>query len=721
MKADGRLKQSSPGSTSRPRSSRRRTARRAALLVLGTSALLAGCQDPNSPFGEMDGASVSADGTGITVNGWAIDPNTPAPIKVTVGVAGGQSVTATANISRADVGAAHPGFGAEHGYSVTVPASAGTHTVCVAFNNVGKGSDVLRTCTDVIVPAIQPTGTVETAAVFANLIHVVGWAVDPDAGGPIDIGIIDMIDGAVDDITTTTVTASAVRPEVNAATGVAGASGFRVDIPITTPGPRTVCVVALNKGKGSDRLLACPRLDVPDRRASAAVWTTDVNGSTVTLTGFASDPDAPGPLRVNFGAWGSVMTAADGRWSLTIPGLADGAHQICPTVPSVGISPGIQADRVLPCSSVVVGPIQIAAFGAAAPPTPVRPASGPLVDVDRDAGISARLSDGSVLWLFGDSVGVNPNGSMKYFVGGTGAWARASSPATTTDAATASGSPYLLAAPTASFPTCPTSRGAKVHWPLSAVTVPDGQTDRVIVYLANMCLGSIEDFEFKGVSVAEFRYDPTNPPVDRPVTLTILEQNLFGARAYGSAAVLGTDGYVYAYQCDRPTNLAKPDAFGPCRVARSLPATVASAGSYQYWTGSTWSSTASAAAGMSMPAGTSSGYRYPASSFNVVYDDTTELYTMVYSPWPGFIDQAAVRVSESPLGPWTAPVAITYPDCENTVNGARKACYAATPQVWNSSPGRLGLGIYDQASAWNNRRGQYLATSVPFVVTRRGI
>ncbi|WP_157970775.1 CAP domain-containing protein [Nakamurella deserti] len=72
----------------------------------------------------------------LTVAGWAIDqgvPTTPTPVQLKVTGPSGYTTTTTvtANASRADVGRAFPGTGANHGYLATlkVPA-AGSYQVC---------------------------------------------------------------------------------------------------------------------------------------------------------------------------------------------------------------------------------------------------------------------------------------------------------------------------------------------------------------------------------------------------------------------------------------------------------------------------------------------------------------------------------------------------------------------------------------------------------------
>jgi hypothetical protein len=80
----------------------------------------------------------------VTVNGWALDPDTSQSIAVHVYVDGVWTLAATAGGSRPDVGAAFPGYGSLHGFSVPFPVAAGLHTVCVYAINWGSGTTNTR-------------------------------------------------------------------------------------------------------------------------------------------------------------------------------------------------------------------------------------------------------------------------------------------------------------------------------------------------------------------------------------------------------------------------------------------------------------------------------------------------------------------------------------------------------------------------------------------------
>jgi hypothetical protein len=80
------------------------------------------------------------------VSGWAIDPDTMAAIQVHTYIDGQGAGGTIAGVSRPDLLGPFPLYGADHGYSVSYPASPGPHTVCTYGINVGAGSNVLLGC-----------------------------------------------------------------------------------------------------------------------------------------------------------------------------------------------------------------------------------------------------------------------------------------------------------------------------------------------------------------------------------------------------------------------------------------------------------------------------------------------------------------------------------------------------------------------------------------------
>lgn len=93
---------------------------------------LLGCETitlTQSPIGNLD--VVSQNGTGVRFRGWAIDPDTSAPIDVHAYVTPNHGIATTAANERPDVEAVYTASGSGHGFDVTRGGIvAGTYNVC---------------------------------------------------------------------------------------------------------------------------------------------------------------------------------------------------------------------------------------------------------------------------------------------------------------------------------------------------------------------------------------------------------------------------------------------------------------------------------------------------------------------------------------------------------------------------------------------------------------
>jgi len=618
---------------------RSQLARRASVsfVFLAAVSLLAGCLGPDefdptgtAPIGSLD--VVEASGSSIRVIGWAIDPDTTAPIDVSVSsrqVATGHR----ADLPRPDVAAVHRSHGPFHGFDArTQPLPPGLNQVCVWVDNVGRGSQArLLGCRDVVTGSDDPTGAFDAVQqIGPDRVRVSGWAHDPDAGRSSDVSVT--VDGAV----AGRFRADRAQPDVSSFVRSNLGHGFVADLDAPV-GNRTICVAAENLGGGVRRQLGCKNLHV-----DSVPWT---------------------------GAGGDISSVA-------------------------AVGPGPQH---------------------------------PLHRIDRDAGASTTLRDGSVLWFFGDSSEMSGSG-FAYFVNNTAAWAPASNPAQTRDGVAPGRRPFTFALPVTGFPGgCP-SGWSPVLWPMSAVNVPVApadQRDRVIVFLVNICLNGT-NAQSRGVSVAEFLYDPASPPDGRQVTGTVVNQSLFPVDTeYGTASMV-IGGRVHAYQCGRPSDTRPPGTivwpddpvFDGCTVARVDPAGVANPAMWRYWTGGNdWSARSGDAAKMVMP-GDPSGDRFqPVASFSIV-EDPHHGFTMVYSPWPGYTDRLFIRSGASPTGPWTLPSTVRLPGCFDRLEGQEQLCYAGTAQPWRSTPTELGVGWFDQFRYLDPARGGYVAGSTASIPRR---
>ncbi len=98
-----------------------------------------GCRDvtlsPGHPFGSLD--AVEGLPHAVRIRGWAIDPDTSAPVEVRISVDGGFVASIRADRPRPDVGAAYPAHGPNRGFSADVIAPPGMRDVCVRAINTG--------------------------------------------------------------------------------------------------------------------------------------------------------------------------------------------------------------------------------------------------------------------------------------------------------------------------------------------------------------------------------------------------------------------------------------------------------------------------------------------------------------------------------------------------------------------------------------------------------
>jgi hypothetical protein len=114
-----------------------------------------GCaRTTSTPAGMLDAVTRPDRGGSARVRGWALDPDVPDSIPVHVYVDGIGRGVGIASRHRADIAAAFPGWGAAHGFDVTVPGIApGARAVCVYAVNVGPGTHRMLGCRTVVISA----------------------------------------------------------------------------------------------------------------------------------------------------------------------------------------------------------------------------------------------------------------------------------------------------------------------------------------------------------------------------------------------------------------------------------------------------------------------------------------------------------------------------------------------------------------------------------------
>lgn len=276
-----------------------------------------------SPVAFLD--RISASVSDVTVSGWAFDPDAPDALAVDV-VVDGQASRVVADGSRPDVAAAF-GVGPRHGFSATVPASSGRHTVCVWVRNVGAGNDHLLGCRDLTIRNQDPVGFLDLLQSTAFTIRATGWAADRDTTGPVAVHVY--VDGAF----AGSGTADGSRPDL-ASLGLGTQHGYSLEV-AAAPGLHTVCVYAINVPTGVNRAVGCGQTRVVSTPPQGFLDAVTASPSGVRVSGWAFDRDASGPVGIRVLVNGAP--AATGTTGLSRPDVAAG-------VPGAGPSAGFQVD-----------------------------------------------------------------------------------------------------------------------------------------------------------------------------------------------------------------------------------------------------------------------------------------------------------------------------------------------------------------------------------------
>ena len=93
------------------------------------------------PVGVLERAELTTAGDVLRIGGWALDPENPFPLPMTVTIDGVEADHLVAGDDRSDLTDSFPGKGTLHGFDGEVHIDPGTHDVCVRAQNLGRGAD----------------------------------------------------------------------------------------------------------------------------------------------------------------------------------------------------------------------------------------------------------------------------------------------------------------------------------------------------------------------------------------------------------------------------------------------------------------------------------------------------------------------------------------------------------------------------------------------------
>jgi hypothetical protein len=265
----------------------------------------AGAVTNHNPTGFLD--SVTFANGSVRASGWALDPDTTAPIQVKLMLNGRYFTTTKANQLRKDVGLRYPGWGDYHGWWSAFPIANGSYTLCAIALNQGSGSNTPLGCKSVTVNN-DPVGELTRFDMTPGGVRAYGWALDPNTKSAATVEV--RLDGNL--VKTTTAATSLFPLAPGYSTYYGDAHWYDVTVPVTD-GTHTLCVTALNIGLGSGNVgFPCktiPTTHNPIGNLNYATRAT-ATSTSVNVLGWAFDPDQVAAIKVQFVVDNALLPAA---------------------------------------------------------------------------------------------------------------------------------------------------------------------------------------------------------------------------------------------------------------------------------------------------------------------------------------------------------------------------------------------------------------------------
>ncbi|MGX5657290.1 DUF4185 domain-containing protein [Geodermatophilus nigrescens] len=288
-----------------------------------------------------------------------------------------------------------------------------------------------------------------------------------------------------------------------------------------------------------------------------------------------------------------------------------------------------------------------------------------------DVGASARLSDGRLVWVFGDTVradGVEPR-------------------LVANSVLLTSGTCVAQLLPPGEGPVVPDVATGQVQWPMSVVVLPPspglayrGVDDVVVVMSARTergdGTGGLLDFRFRGTSAAVFTVTDGGAPQPLEV-LEVTPDDPSTTQVNWGAAATVSGGWAYVYG----TRLTgEPLVFGrELYVARLPVADPADRSRWQFWDGAAWQADIAAAAPvLSADGGVSQ---------TLSVDRVGETWVAVSKRGGDLADFVYTWTAPEATGPWTPSRALPAPAGYDT--GRLTYAPLAHPEVPLASGGLL--------------------------------
>ena len=304
---------------------------------------------------------VSLEQRTLRLQGWALDPDSAAPLQVRVLIDGNLANLGTADRRRDDIARFYPKAGADHGFDLTMTVTPGAHNIEVFGMTAYPGGDIVR-LSGATVGAGPPFGSVDLVARAPGGIRVAGWMIDPNSDGTSNVHVY--VDGKLVEI----VPVNRERTDVTKLhPQFRGAHGYDGIVPAGGDGPHTVCVYAYNESQPANSpLLACRTITLRSSPVGSLDVVQRIPGG-IRVAGWTFDPDTVGEIPIHvyidgvFAASGMANRQRDDI-AAAFPGYgaahgfdltfaaAGGRHDVC----VYAINSGAGGNALVGCGSVVV-------------------------------------------------------------------------------------------------------------------------------------------------------------------------------------------------------------------------------------------------------------------------------------------------------------------------------------------------------------------------------
>jgi hypothetical protein len=157
-------------------------------VLYGTANSAPACQGITlalEPIGAFESLKRQTGSTNLAVLGWALDPDTTAPLTIAASLDGATYPSLTASATRTDIGTAYPTSGAGHGIAAVIPADDGEHKLCLRAVNVGGGTGDTSLGCKVInaVHPLPPSAPQNVTAIGGYGAATVSWTAPASDGG----------------------------------------------------------------------------------------------------------------------------------------------------------------------------------------------------------------------------------------------------------------------------------------------------------------------------------------------------------------------------------------------------------------------------------------------------------------------------------------------------------------------------------------------------------